>query len=210
MAVNSATLADKDGDYSDWIELYNPGSSAINLQGWSLTDNMASPRKWIFPDFQLAGHSYVVLFASGKDVADPSELHTNFKLDGDGEYLALIDANGTIVSEFAPTFPSQQADVSFAWLDGDYIKTSIPTPGSENQFDAQTTLNPPSFSHERGFYKSPFQVVLSSQIASADIYYTLDGSEPTPKTATLYNAPIPVNTTSVLRAIVSTNDLVSV
>ncbi len=209
MAVNSTTLADKDGGFSDWIELYNPTSSSVNLRGWSLTDDVASPRKWIFPDVNLKAQSYLLLFASNKDVIDPEELHTNFKLDGDGEYLAFFDKAGTVQSEFAPGFPEQDDDVSYAWLDGDFIASTSPTPGSENRFGSQTTLNPPTFSHQRGFYETPFTVELSSPLHNADIYFTLDGSEPSRQTGTRYNNPVPLETTTVLRAIVATENLTS-
>ncbi len=207
MAINSSTLMDKNGDYSDWIELYNPTASTVNLQGWSLTDNAADPRKWFFPDVTINPSSYLVLFASGKEVYEPSELHTNFKLDGDGEYLTLIDADGRILSEFAPEFPPQSADVSSAWLDGDYVKTATPTPGEENSFDSATQLNPPTFSQKRGFYQTPFAVMLASSVNNADIYFTTDGSEPT-RQSTRYTSPIQINTTTVLRA-VAVSDVLS-
>jgi len=49
MALNSTTLADEDGDYSDWIEIYNPTPNAIDLLNWSLTDDKANTLKWKFP-----------------------------------------------------------------------------------------------------------------------------------------------------------------
>lgn len=210
MALNASTLADKDSDFSDWVELYNPTASSVNLQGWSLTDNVADPRKWIFPEVTIAANSFIVLFASGKDISETTELHTNFKLNGDGEYLALIDADGVFATEFAPVFPPQQTDASFAWLDGDYVATGSPTPGQANQFDANTQLNPPTFSHERGFYELPFELVLSTAAENANIYYTVDGSEPTQQNGTRYTSPIPIRTTTVLRAIMAANDLTSV
>ncbi|MBN1481594.1 T9SS C-terminal target domain-containing protein [candidate division KSB1 bacterium] len=203
MAINSTTLADKDGVYSDWIELYNPTATAVNLAGYSLTDDVASPRKWLFPEKSLASHSYLVIFASGKDVADATgECHTNFRLDGDGEYLALFDAAGTVLSEFAPAFPEQFADVSYCYVDGDYIASTRPTPGAVNRFESHNMLPPPHFSHQRGFYESPFQVQLISELANAEIYYTRDGSEPRRSSANRYTEPIFITTTTVLRAIV--------
>lgn len=203
MAVNSTTLADKDGDYSDWIELYNPTAATMNLTGYSLTDDVASPRKWLFPEKSLASHSYLVIYASGKDVTNPTaECHTNFKLDGDGEYLALFNAAGTALSEFAPAFPEQFADVSCCYVDGNYLASTSPTPGAENRFAAHNMLPPPHFSRQRGFYESPFQVQLTSELAFAEIYYTRDGSEPRRSSAIRYTGPISIATTTVLRAIV--------
>ena len=114
MAVNDATLADIDGDYSDWIEIYNPGPAAVGLLDWGLTDVQDDDDPWRLPDIQLGAGERLVVFASGKDrAAAGQELHTDFALDGAGEYLALIRADGvTVESEFAP-FPEQREDVSY-------------------------------------------------------------------------------------------------
>ncbi|NQU22560.1 MAG: CotH kinase family protein, partial [Candidatus Nealsonbacteria bacterium] len=115
MAVNDSTLADEDGDYSDWIEIQNPGNTTVDLDGWYLTDNEAELTKWQFPRVTLAPDERLLVFASDKDRADPlGELHTNFKLSGDGEYLALVRADGSTIShEYAPEYPQQHADVSY-------------------------------------------------------------------------------------------------
>src|SRR5436190_5342862 len=67
MALNNATLADQDAQFSDWIELYNPGPETINLRDWHLTDDPADLAKWSFPSTNLSSDSYLVVFASGKD-----------------------------------------------------------------------------------------------------------------------------------------------
>ncbi|MGV3774699.1 MAG: CotH kinase family protein [Verrucomicrobiales bacterium] len=114
MASNTRTLADEDGDYSDWIELLNLGSTNVNLNGWALTDDPADPRKWRFPATQIAPGENLVVFASNKDrrtVGNP--LHTDFRLSADGDYLALADANGKIIFDFDAAYPAQAPDVSF-------------------------------------------------------------------------------------------------
>jgi hypothetical protein len=117
MAVNSSTLADENGDFSDWIEIHNPDTSAIFLAGYSLTDDSTNATKWTFPAVILAADERIIVFASNKDRIDPaSELHTNFKLSSGGEYLALIapDEN-TVETGFAPQFPPQYPDQSFGY-----------------------------------------------------------------------------------------------
>ena len=115
MAVNHDTLTDQDGQYSDWIELYNAGTNTVSLNGWYLTDNPNSLTKWRFPDVHLAAYSYLVVFASGKDLTNAAaELHTNFKLDGAGEYLALVRPDRvTVASQYSPQYPDQRADISY-------------------------------------------------------------------------------------------------
>jgi len=64
---NGSTIADEDGDYPDWIELYNAGASSVNLQGYYLTDDFNTPNMWAFPSISIQPQSYLTLFASGKD-----------------------------------------------------------------------------------------------------------------------------------------------
>ena len=54
LAHNTSGLVDEDGDYSDWIELYNGGTTAVNLGGWYLTDDAANLTKWAFPGTNIA------------------------------------------------------------------------------------------------------------------------------------------------------------
>ncbi len=114
------SLADEDGDDSDWIELYMSSTacfSSVDLTGWYLTDDPGDLTKWRFPAVTLEPGGYLVVFASDKDRAVAGEeLHTNFKLEAEGEYLALVAADGvTIVDEFSPTLPEQLTDVSYGW-----------------------------------------------------------------------------------------------
>ena len=120
MAANNVTLNDEDGDNSDWIEIQNQGVSSANLEGWFLTDTTNNLVQWQFPATNLPPSSYLVVFASGKNRRTPgSPLHTNFKLSAGGEYLALVAPDGSnIVSQFAPVFPPQVADVSYGLVRG--------------------------------------------------------------------------------------------
>ena len=115
MAVNDRTLADEDGDYSDWIEIHNAGTNAVNLYGWSLTDKASNLTQWSFPATNLAPNGYLVVFASGKNRRVPgATLHTSFSLKNSGEYLALTQPDGTtVVSSFAPLYPPQVAGLSY-------------------------------------------------------------------------------------------------
>jgi len=115
MAINNTTLADEDGTYSDWVELYNSSTNTVNLGGWYLANKATNLTHWMFPSTNLGPSRFLVVFASNKNrrVAG-APLHTNFKLSGSGEYLALVLPDGvTRASEFAPAFPQQYADISY-------------------------------------------------------------------------------------------------
>src|SRR6185503_6872014 len=64
---NGITLADENGDYPDWVELFNPGPDAINLNGWGLSDSTNALFKWTFTNATLAAGDFMLVFASGKD-----------------------------------------------------------------------------------------------------------------------------------------------
>jgi hypothetical protein len=115
MAANSGTLLDEDGELSDWIELYNAGNATVDLLNWSLTDNAGDLAKWRFPSTNVAPGRFLVVFASNKNRRTPgAPLHTNFRLDAAGEFLALVQPDAsTITSLFAPEFLPQSADVSY-------------------------------------------------------------------------------------------------
>ena len=113
LAVNNSGITDRDGERSDWIEIHNPGTTDINLDGYFLTDEAAVPNKWRFPAVTLPAGAYKVVFASGKDVRTGNELHTNFNLSAEGEYLALVAPDGArVLTQFDP-FPRQLSDVSY-------------------------------------------------------------------------------------------------
>jgi hypothetical protein len=131
MADNQETLRDEDGEASDWIEVYNPGPAAANLDGWSLTDTPANPRLWRFPAVGLDAGAHLLVFASGKNRAPVGgELHANFRLSSSGEYLALVRPDGSAAAEFAPSFPPQRTDVSFGFgrevLGNPYVSAGHP------------------------------------------------------------------------------------
>ena len=116
LAINDSILEDEDGDFSDWIELHNPSAVEVNLSGWYLTDDPDQTSKWRLPDLSLPPHGYTVIFASDKDRRDPSQpLHTNFKLSGEGEYVALVRPDGVTVAHEI-SFPEQIADISYGAL----------------------------------------------------------------------------------------------
>lgn len=118
LAANDNGLTDSDGDNSDWIELHNDSSTAVSLAGWHLTDSPNELTRWTFPDTQIPARGYLVVFASGKDRrVTGRELHTNFQLSSDGEFLALVEPDGlTIAHSYHPAFPLQQANVSYGVL----------------------------------------------------------------------------------------------
>jgi hypothetical protein len=115
MADNEVGLLDEDGDKSDWIEIYNDGDRAADLNGWHLTDDPDNLRKWTFPAQQLPPHASLVVFASGKNRSlAGAPAHTNFRLSAAGDYLALVQPDGkTVAHAYSPEYPEQYHDIAF-------------------------------------------------------------------------------------------------
>lgn len=179
MASNVHGLLDDFGNSEDWIEVANTGSTNVLLYGWSLTDSSSDQFKWTFPATNLPAGGHLVVFASNRDrrvLGRP--LHTNFKLDPDGEYLALVGPDGVVATEFAPAFPPQVTDVSFgAGVDlSRYIAQQryfmTPTPGQMNSQgvkDLGPVLTFPGYSPALPGIQDPLTITCRVQRAFAPI-----------------------------------------
>ena len=139
MAFNDSKLTDQNGDRSDWIEIKNTSSDSFDLEGWYLTDSANNLTKWQFPAVTMKPGEHLIVFASRKNRTSPAgQLHTNFSLDGNGEFLALVFPDGeTVVSSFSPKFPQQFSDVSFGSIENMTGVTTLVAPG-----DAASVLVP--------------------------------------------------------------------
>jgi hypothetical protein len=205
--LGEGDLLDADGDSSDWLEVYNPTASPFDLGGWYLTDDPGKPTKWRFPSPTiLPANGYLLVFASGKD-RTRGQLHTNFKLDAEGGYLALVLSDGrTVIHEYAPSYPPQLTDVSYgmvqypAQLAGPPEYLAVPTPGYANVSGPMPVVAGPRFSHEHGLYEGPFTLTLSCDTPGAVIRYTMDGKPPVDSSRQVYTAPIAIGKTTCVRA----------
>lgn len=199
MASNTGTIQDPDyGASADWIELFNTGDNAINLNGYAVTDNFTEPQKWVITsDIQLPAKGFVLIWADGMS----SGLHTNFKLSADFEELALTDPSGKIIDSLS--YGLQEANISMGRIaDGasQWGFFSQPTPGSSNASGSYEGIvkNLPDFSPLGGIFTQPVNVSINNTFGGI-IRYTLDGSEPN-ETSPAYDSPIPISKNTVVRA----------
>lgn len=203
LAANSGGMADEDGDREDWIELRNTTGQAVNAAGWGLTDDPEVPLKWRLPAVTVPAGGYLVVFASGKDRAVVgARLHTNFRLNNAGEYLALWEPDGEVVStEFSPQYPPQATDVSFGTApSGDLRFFDPPTPGAANGEGFLDRVADTKFSVDRGFHSDAFDLVISCATSGAEIRYTTNGTPPTATSGMVANGPIRIAGTTAIRA----------
>ena len=178
-SLNFSVIQDEDGDFEDWIEIYNNGNQAVNLHHYHITDDPSTPNKWAFPEYNLLPDTYLLVWASGKN-RDSEHFHTNFSLKSGGEHLMLRNHLGQLVDEVM--LPELPADVSFG-RETSNIRTfrffETPTPGAPNNTQAYHELLPmPELSHDCGFYNSQFYLKVSHPDPQVVIRYTLNGSVP--------------------------------
>lgn len=190
VSCNQNGLIDSSGEYPDWIEIFNFSEKNIDLHDYYLSDKSLLPQKWQFPKVQLGSQSYLVLFASGKDESTLEELHTNFKIDGDGETL-LLSNKDSIVNLLR--VPEMACNHSYGYLPQfeDSLATFVnPTPGiANNVTHAEVSI---LFSHDSGFYKDSFALEINA-IAEAEIRYTLNSALAPSIYSNLYTKPLNMN-----------------
>lgn len=209
LADNEHGLRDNFAVRSDWIEVLNRGSTVASLDGWFLTDQRDQPTKWRFPAVSLAANSYLVIWASGRDLADAgAPLHANFKLENDGEYLALVDPHTNIVSEFAPQYPPQRPDISYGRdrVSPDRMGFFLtPTPGAPNPASGAGFAPEPVFSLPGGVYTNQ-SLMIALTASAGTIRYTVNGTRPT-EASPVYTGPVSVTRSTVIQARVFQTDL---
>ncbi|MEN6335646.1 MAG: lamin tail domain-containing protein [Phycisphaerales bacterium] len=210
MAANSSSLADPQGQFDDWVELYNAGDAAIDTAGMYLTDDLDVPAKWKIPtgvsnSTKIPAKGLLIVWLDG-DTTD-SGLHASFGLDAGGDRLALFDKDGSTLLDQV-TFKTQRCDVSYGRYPSgadDWRFMMLATPGNLNSAAFEGLVADTKFSRDRGFCDGPFDVTITSKTPGAVIYYTLDGSEPGSATGRLpkgniYTGPIHIAKTTCLRA----------
>ncbi|UCG48323.1 MAG: CotH kinase family protein, partial [Phycisphaerales bacterium] len=209
LASNSSGQKDPQGEYDDWIEIYNAGGEPIDTAGMYLTDDLDDPTKWRIPAGMsgvttLARGGYLLIWADN-DTADPG-LHAAFELDAQREQIGLFDTDASTLID-SIKFADHGPDVSFGrFPDGNdsWQFFPFPSPGWANIGVFQGIVEDVEFSHEHGFYDEPFAVTLTTETEGAIIYYTVDGSDPYdmgggPNGAP-YSGPIVITKTTCLRA----------
>ncbi len=191
----------------DWIEIENVLARSFDIGGLHLTDNADDPNKWTFPSPTIvpAGGS-VVVFASGLDISDPvldenGFVHTNFKLDSDGEYLAITAQDGSILHDYAPQYPRQLPNVSYGLTADGAAYQLTPTLGQPNSGETAIGMAAaPMIEIPHGFFTAPVEVTIQRPDAETSVRYTLDGSTPSPDNGIDYLGPITIDRTTVVRA----------
>jgi hypothetical protein len=220
LGSNTRLNHDRDfGAFSDWIELYNPTGSSMDLSGWHISDNPDNPDKWRMPHGTvISPGGYLLLWADGKDLVPGEtayveftdieeivcqEFHLNFRINREQEEVLLYNQDQEVMDRVYLT--NQERDYSFGRDPGNpktWCYMGEPTPGLENSHHTSPWFNPadtPVFSFPGGLYPGSLLVELGPARAGSVIRYTTDGSEPTTQSPA-YRDPIEVHFSRVIKA----------
>jgi len=142
MSLNSTFRKDpSDGQYDDWLELYNAGENDVNLGGYKLSDTLGTPGLLVMPSNTVIKAGGFLQIWTDDDTADnnlPGEtnLHAGFRLSQNGDKVYLFSPENQIIDEV--TVSALSADVTQGrWPDGGSIYRLV------NPTFAASNNNPP-------------------------------------------------------------------
>jgi hypothetical protein len=211
-AANWKQFYDNHNDHEDWIEIYNAGTSPVDISGYWLSDDPAEVKKFAFPaGTTLAAKSFLVAWCSGRNKVEGQDIHTNFRLTqtrNNPETIVISNPSGTVVDkiEVNKTAVHQSrcraTDGAAAWA-----ICVEPSPGKSNNGTKQYTrfVDRPDIDKVAGFYANAVSVSIKTDEVNGLIRYTLDGTEPTLQSP-VYSQPINITQTTVLKARVFSPD----
>ena len=181
VCTKNTVLAAPNGQFYDYVELYNAGSSAVSVAGWGLSDNADLPYAYTIPSgTSVPAKGYLVIYC-GIASADTGVTGTDFGLSKKGETVILTDPQGSTVESLE--LPALDDNTSFGRVPdgGDtFAVMQELSAGKSNPSGAVTkvAVDLPTFSQESGFYAGEFNLTLSAK-SGCTVYYTTDGSDPT-------------------------------
>ena len=199
---------DEEGNDPGWVEIYNSGSVAANLKGYSLIETTEQGRKWIFGDELIAAKSFRTVFCDKKNlVVAPTDTelgkgrtHTNWKLEKDGGSVYLVDPYFGIRDSVK--YPTLASGISWGIVDGGSWKYfGTPTPEKPNNVETAYDGLAPEFSFngsQGGFYNEPVTLNAPSVSDGLKVRCTQNGSTPT-NSSPEFNQTITIDKNTVLR-----------
>ena len=130
MASNATAVTDENGDYSDWIEIWNSSEGTIALKALGLSDQGDSIR-FLFPDGTLPADERAVVYCSNTNQSRAGQpFHAKFKLSSVGETVYLYDPNAYLIDSCR--FPIMGSDESWSWTEAGFQAVGYFSPGFEN------------------------------------------------------------------------------
>lgn len=175
MASNETTIADQDGEFDDWIELYNNSSNTLSLDNLYLSDDANEMLAWQFPmGITIEPNSYLLVWCD--EDLDQEGLHAGIKLSAGGESAILSYSDGTVIENI--TFGEQVDDMTYSRIPngtGEFI-IKAPTPNTNNE--SVMSVDDSFAGEDLRYYPNPTKSVLNIEntkkpINSVKVYSTI-------------------------------------
>jgi len=161
MASNTTSVVDEEGEFDDWIELYNTTNNDISLGGIFITDKMDNPSKFPLPDVVLPANGYQIIWAD--EDGGQGEFHANFKLSSGGEFIMLAYADSTVLDSIS--YDTARVDLSMARTPngtGSFVE-GVHTFNMNNDF---SSTDEPFVKHDLKLFPNPVNELLNIQFES--------------------------------------------
>jgi hypothetical protein len=204
LTKNLSTIADNYLEFDDWIEIANVSELDIDLNGYSITDDLARTTRFQFSsagnELVVPAHGYLILWAD--DQENQGKKHLNFNISSKGGVIALFSPANQLIDSVH--YGQQYLEVSYGRLPGApyaWKYFSSPTPGSDNNSAAsEGVLDPPLPEIKPGFYNAAIQLKLNPSHSVDSILYSLNNLTPT-LSSFHYTDPFELNKTCVVNAV---------
>lgn len=199
---SNGLVQDEYGEADDWVEIFNGSSQTIFLGGLYLSDDLNDLKKWRIsaPKTLLPGDFGLIWL---DEQEEQGGLHANFKLNKDGEFVALSqEFDGEIHLLDVVEFPETSLNISYGRKEdgnSEWVHFNAFTPESSNNGQLQFLDEKVYFSKEGGIYPNSIDLSLSTDDPTAVIYYTTDGNLPTINDF-IYQGTFSINQTTLIRA----------
>lgn len=183
----TTAVKDKEGNYCDWIEIYNPTDKDVSLSSFSLSKNDGA--EFSLGDNIVKAHSYTLVYCSKNGVDRQDIPHADISIGKVSKDKISLRYRGFECESI--TLPELDKGVSYSRDKNGEMYVSDPTPMAENA--AETIGDTPTFSKSAGSYESAFKLEISAG-KDQTIYYTTDGTDPeSSDTRIAYTEPIEIS-----------------
>ncbi|MBN2092275.1 CotH kinase family protein [candidate division KSB1 bacterium] len=211
MASNVLSFPGADGEYADWIEIFNADNLPVDLAGYYLTNSVNPADYWQIPTGELLkttipGRGYLILYADKMPTRGTD--HLNFKLNREHGEIALISPDKlTIIDKV--TYSTQFRDISYGRSpnsSNNWVYFEDITPGEINKQGYTGFSDTPLVNQPAGFYHHNVLLTVQPARIGDMMRFELDGTDPTVNSP-VYSSPILLDQTAIFKVRVFQSDV---